>query len=377
MTSRERLLTTASFREPDRVPIELQISEKARELPECRRLVEFIDTEADNFIGVRAVDWGFFGLPCEQEEEIIEDRPGEFRRIRRVRKTAAGDFFAITKHSYPHLDDPDYHWERRFVHTISDLERLAEAPRPACSLYLDDYQRDVQRVGERGLPIVGLLHPLGLLVRWGTLEEVYGWFASEPQMMHRFLERTNAQICDTLRALGAAGIAGWFGITAHEMLIPPWVGRRQFDEFVFPYDKQVNDTLHQIGGRVRAHCHGYCMAFLERMAEMGIDAIEPLEPPPYGDVDLAEAKRRVGGRMVLSGNVPSQEFPRMGRDEVAESVRRAIAAAGPGGGFTLRTTGGHAGVNPFLDRSMLRKIIENVEAYIEAGLKYGRYPLRA
>ena len=118
------------------------------------------------------------------------------------------------------------------------------------------------------------------------------------------------------------------------------------------------------------------MQFLERMSRMGVDATEPLEPPPFGDVNLAEAKRLVGDRMVLSGNIPSQAFPQMTRDEVRESVRGAIVAAAAGGGFTLRTTGGHANVDPDLDRDVLVKIISNVEAFVEAGMEFGRYAER-
>jgi uroporphyrinogen decarboxylase len=208
------------------------------------------------------------------------------------------------------------------------------------------------------------------------MQEVYGWLASEPETVHRFLHSANTQVRDTVLAMGKAGITGWFGTCALEMLIPPWMGPPQFDELVFPYDKMVSDAIHAIGGRHRSHCHGNSMQFLERMSEMGIDATEPLEPPPFGDVDLAEAKRRVGDRMLLSGNVPSQDFVHMSREDVRECVRKTIAAGARGGGFTLRTTGGHAGVNPDIDRDLLRKVVENVEAYAEAGLEFGRYPIQ-
>ena len=154
------------------------------------------------------------------------------------------------------------------------------------------------------------------------------------------------------------------------------MGRRRFDEVVFPYDKMVNDAVHKVGGKHRSHCHGNSMQFLERMSEMGVDATEPLEPPPFGDVDLAEVKRLVGDRMLLSGNVPSQSFMTMMRTEVRDCVRKAIAAAARGGGFTLRTTGGHAGVDPDLDKEQPRKIVQNMEAYVKAGLEFGTYPIR-
>ena len=371
MNPRERLLTAAAFQEPDRVPIELIIGEQARQLSETQRIVEFIDTEADNFLPVSGADWEFFGLPSEYTEEIIQDVPNEFRRIRRMHRTAAGDFYAITKYTYPNVDSTDYYWERRYIDTLEEMERLADAPRTVCPIMANKYHEGVQRIGERGVPIINLAHPLGRLVRWATMEEVYIWLMNEPEIMHRFLENANIQVRDTVLAMGKAGISGWFVTYAHEMLIPPWIGRRRFDEVVFPYDKVVNDAIHKIGGQHRSHCHGNSMQFLERMSEMGVDATEPLEPPPFGDVDIAEAKRRVGDRMLLSGNVPSQNFVQMTRQEVKDWVRKTIATAAPGGGFTLRTTGGHAGVNPDLDKDMLDKIIGNVEAYIEAGMEYG------
>jgi len=374
MTQQDRWLTAASFREADRVPIELQISPAARKRPECARLVEFIDHEADNFLGMPGgAQWGFFGLTTTYSEEVVEDISGEYLRKRKVHLTPVGEFHAITRHFYPHVNSPDFQWERRFIHTLADLELLADAPREVCAFNPDAYLQALARDDGRAARGLGVVHALGNLVRQGNMQEAYVWLAGEKSVMHRFLQRINEQVRDTILAMGAAGMAPWFSVCAHEMLIPPWIGHRMFDEFVFPYDKMVNDAIHQIGGKLRAHCHGNCMEFLEQMVDMGIDAIEPLEPAPFGDVDLAEAKRRMHGRMMLSGNIPSQNFPSCTPDDVRQWVREAIQAAAPGGGFALRTTGGHAGVNIDLDKDVLANVIRNVEAYIEAGLEYGAY----
>ena len=115
------------------------------------------------------------------------------------------------------------------------------------------------------------------------------------------------------------------------------------------------------------------MDFLEKFADMGIDAVEPLEPPPYADVDLAEAKRLVGDRMLLSGNVASQAFVFAEPEDVEEMVREAIEAAAEGGGFTLRMTGGGGGRGSERSAEQARSNIACAEAYMQAALKYGRY----
>ena len=43
----------------------------------------------------------------------------------------------------------------------------------------------------------------------------------------------------------------------------------------------------------------------------------------------------------------------------------------PGGGFTLRTTGGHAGTGAVKSREQMVTLLERIEAYMEAGLEFG------
>ena len=376
MDSRTRLLTAWSHHEPDRVPIELRISPEAAAFPEAARIVEFIQTEADAFFGAPGTDWGFLGLETEYHEEIIEDVPGDYYRKRSTHVTPAGEFYAVTKHQHVTLTPSDFLWERFFVEDLDEMWRLAEAPRSTRPVFKERFDESLIKMGNRGVALVGLLHPLGYLVRNANLRQIYIWFLEEKEAIHAFLANANQLVEQMVEAMGAAGIGPDFSVTAHEMLIPPWMGHEMFDEFVYPYDKRVNDAIHRLGGRLRAHCHGNCMTFLEQFADMGIDAVEPLEKAPFGDVDLAEAKRLVGDRMLLSGNIPSQLFTTMTPAEVRQSVRDAIQVAAPGGGFTLRPSGAGAGTLSAQDADQMRHCLRSVEAYIDAALEFGAYPIR-
>ena len=373
MTHRERLETAWRLEEPDRVPIELELSAHAREHPRAGRVVELIEEHADNFTWAPGAGWGFFGFPTQYREEVFEDRPGVGRRMRRVHETPAGTFTAVTFHPARQLD---YHWEKRFIASPDDLRRLAETPRPPLTWDKGAWSARVREAGESALPLVSVMHPLGGLVRSATMEAMYAWFYEERALVHRFLEAANRQVAETVAGMVADGIGPCFSVCAHEMLLPPWMGHKLFDEFVFPYDKAVNDIIRRSGGKLRAHIHGNCMDFLEKLWEMGIDAVEPLESPPVGDVNLAEAKRRIGGRMMLSGNVPSPLFITLTPREVRRMVKDAIRVAAPGGGFSLRTTGGAGGTSVQMSDDEMDRALQNCEAYMLAGLQYGRYPIK-
>ncbi len=375
MTPKERLETALAFKEADRIPIELKLAPAAKTFPEAKRIMDFIENEADNFIGVPGVDWGFCCLTSEyREEKIGED--DRYIRMRRTQSTPAGDFTAVTRHNREELNVSDFHWEKRYISSLEDLARLAEAPREIPPLDPEGHKRGVNDVGPRGMPLMGVFHPLGWLTRNATMEEVYIWFQTEKDLVHSYLENITQQIVDTIKTMGELGMSPFFQVTAHEMLIPPWMGPDQWDELIHPYDKRVSQTIHDIGGKLRVHCHGNSGQYLLKFADLAVDNIEPLESPPFGDVDLAEAKRLVGDKMMLSGNIPSNLFLEMSTGDVKEAVRNAIRAAAPGGGFALRTTGGNAGTNSTKDRKQMLEFFDKIEAYIDAGRKYGTYPIR-
>lgn len=83
-----------------------------------------------------------------------------------------------------------------------------------------------------------------------------------------------------------------------------------------------------------------------------------------GDCDLAEIKRRFGGRLALMGNLHTTDVMLRGTPEVVrDASRRAIEAAGGGGGFIL-STGDQCGRDT---------PDANLFAMLEAAETHGRY----
>ena len=99
------------------------------------------------------------------------------------------------------------------------------------------------------------------------------------------------------------------------------------------------------------------------MLEMGADMTDPVEAPPDGDIDFAEAKRRCRRQMVLMGNIQLRHLEYCTRDEIAEMVRRAICEGGREGMMLYPTA------RPLT--WMSDNLTENCLQYMESALEYG------
>ncbi len=370
MTPRARIAAVWAGQEVDRVPIEIGIHAAVREHPRARELCALVDAHADNFTSVPGPEYGFLGLPATQRREVVEESPAGVRK-RTVVDTGVGEFVAVTWHP---ADNPDYHWEERYLRSIDDLRRVNACPRPPLSWDAPGQTQRLAEIGESAYPLVGLFHPLGTLVRQADMEEVYAWLATEGAEVHRYLAAANEQLIAAIEGMAAAGMHCEFMTWAHEMLIAPWLGVRQWDEFVAPYDRELIAAIHRVGGRIRIHCHGAVSTYLERFLELGVDSMEPLELPPYGDIDLADAKRRIGERMLLSGGLNSQNWVHASADQVREEVKSAIRQMAKGGRFTLKPSGAGPLTRLIaMSREAEERDLDNFLVYMQTALEFGRY----
>jgi len=151
----------------------------------------------------------------------------------------------------------------------------------------------------------------------------------------------------------------------------PYVGGgllspRMYEEFVVPYERAMIEQLHAgaPGVPVYTHTCGAIGDRLELMASSGTDGLECLDPPPLGDVELADAKRRVGDRMFIKGNIDSVNTL-LNKDlrGIEEDVRAALAAGMPGGGYILSTA---CSIAPQVSA-------EKIQALTRFGHEFGRY----
>ena len=113
------------------------------------------------------------------------------------------------------------------------------------------------------------------------------------------------------------------------------------------------------------HCCGPEYALVKMAAEeTDLSSINPLEPPPMGDCDLARIKKAFGKQLSLMGNLHTTDVMLRGSPKDVERVaKQSIDDAAEGGGFIL-STGDQCGRDT---------PDENIFAMIEIARTYGRY----
>jgi hypothetical protein len=230
----------------------------------------------------------------------------------------------------------------RLIKDKADIDLIAEhATRPLCDVAAVNAAADAY--GDRAL-IRGFVNGFDVYgqpgcwqdacVLHGVEEMILATF-DDPAWVHAFLrilQERKRRFIDSLRG-ARYDVIELGGGDASSTVISPQI----FDEFVAPYDRVLVEHAHAAGQRVVYHTCGGMMPILERLADLGTDALETFTPPGMGgDTRLAEAKRRIGSRVCLIGGFDqSRFFLRSTEAETRAEVRRCFAEAGAGGGYIL------------------------------------------
>jgi hypothetical protein len=134
-----------------------------------------------------------------------------------------------------------------------------------------------------------------------------------------------------------------------------------YEEFVLPFESEIALAVRKKGVHIYTHTCGAVSDRLELMFDAGVSGIECLDPPPLGNVELDDAKRRTKGRGFIKGNIDSVNTLLLGTKEIiSEDARKRIEVGKVGGGFILSTA---CSVAPHVEREKLLLLREAVERW--------------
>jgi hypothetical protein len=207
-------------------------------------------------------------------------------------------------------------------------------------LNIDRLKEEEEKVGESGIVMVDTEDPVCAVAGLFDMATFPVFALTEQSLCHRLLEK-HAAVLHLRTETAARDFPGrLWRIYGPEYVTEPFLPARFFEEYVVRYTGPMVAHIKAHGGYARIHAHGRIRKVLDRIVGMGADAIDPIEPPPQGDVELNYVRERYGRQLVLFGNIEITALEHLPAGQFRSLVRQAIAdgTAGEGRGFVLMTS---------------------------------------
>ena len=235
--------------------------------------------------------------------------------------------------------DPDVNTVWQIEHLLkdaADLQAFLELPQ------IEDWgQPDITGVlaaeaalGDSGIVMIDTPDPICEAASLFHMATFTVLATTEPVLFHRLLEHFARVLLPRSAAIAQALPGRLWRIYGPEYASPPYLHPRLFREYVVRYDQPMVQAIQAHGGYARLHSHGRLRLILDAIASTGCDGLDPIEPPPQGDMELAAVRERYGQQLVLFGNLeasdienlPVEEFQRM----IDRALREGVSASGRG-----------------------------------------------
>jgi hypothetical protein len=313
MTSRERMSAAIHHERPDRVPVApWGLGRILKESALAAELIARTDPWLEIGLGCNPV--GGAAFPLDQQ------RLGN--ALRQVLRAPGQDLVSVhtTTAQTTACTEP-------FCKSIADLEALLAIPYVTPHPDVGAFRAFKRQVGEDGLAVMGvgdaLCYPNDML---GTEFCSYLW-AAEPEMIRHMVSLAAERIFRVVEEACRGGV-DCFRIVGGEYATQ-LMGPRAWDELVVPFDKPLVEMIHSYGAIAHYHNHGNMRRFIGKIADLGIDSLDPIEQPPYGDIEMDEAMRCIGERVCLVGGLDDMEVLEIrAREEVLRLGARILERVG-------------------------------------------------
>lgn len=372
MTRRERLMATLRGEPVDRPPVCFYgVGDPGQDPtdsdpfnvyndPSWRPLLELARAEAD-LIVMRRVPFVCTGddpMKAIKTSQIWNDGNGS-RFFKTTIRAGERELTALNR------QDRDLNTIWTVEHLLKDTHDLtAWLELPHLSAVGEPDVRNVleteARLEDAGIVMLETPDPFGLIAGLFHMADYTLIGVMENALMHRALERVLEYLLRRVEAVCRKLPGRLWRIAGPEYAAPPYLPPHLFEEYVVRYVTPIIKAIQRDGGYARLHSHGRLLHILDHIAATGCDALDPIEPPPLGDVDLEYVRTRYGKQMVLFGNLQGHEVFMLPSDVFAAKVAKALqeGTQGEGRGFVLTPS------DPPVARKLPDRVVRNHETMV-------------
>jgi len=331
MTSRQRVMTALSHKEPDIVPFSLGfgINPPAKKAfaEYMKRDINEIDRLLYSITDIRHVGPKYTG---ELKNRNISFNDGSYYDIWGVKRSPVKN----DKDTY--LEISEYP-----LKNITSIEELENYEFPKADWFdfsvIPEQIKEHNKDGEYAIMMGnGNIFESSWYMR--GLEEMFTDLLAEKELAHRLFDKvTNFFIEYFRKALEAADGKIDLVFTADDiggqndllMSLPLW------EEMLKPYHKRLNKVIHEYGAKIVYHSDGAVMKAAGGLIDMGIDVLEALQFDAAG-MNPVELKENFGDKLSFHGGVSVQSTLPFGTpEEVEAEVKERIKVLGKNGGYIL------------------------------------------
>ena len=224
-------------------------------------------------------------------------------------------------------------------------------------------------VEQTGVPMLKggrACHPLDLLQYYRGIYNLTMDLYEQPEkvkaMCAWLMDYEVQHAMDIARTMGAGEVPGADTIFFYNGG-PPGMSPHIYDEFYWPYAKQMVDQWVRRGFKVWNHWDNDHTPYLETIAQIADGLPKGKIVMDFEKTNMKKAKEMLGGRVCIYGNVPSALLVYGLPEDVDAYCKQLIEDCAPGGGFIL----GSECEAPWDSKR------ENIHAMLRAAERYGRY----
>ena len=347
------------YNDPSWQPL-LQLAEEQTDLIRMRSPVKARSHEVCPRADTSGLDHGrkeFFKI-----EKYIE----KGHRFTRTTLKVAGRTMTELSRRDPDIDTV---WTlEHLLKNLDDLRAYLSLPDEVFTeeVHIGNLLKEDDELAEQGIVMIDTEDPICAAASLFGMENFTIIALTEQRIFHSLLEKLSRHIYARTEKTAKAFSGHLWRIYGPEYATEPYLPPHLFKEYVVRYTGPMVETIQKYDGFARIHCHGRLQAVLDYIVEMGADAIDPVEPPPQGDVELEYVRSKYGKDLVLFGNIEIADIENTEPGQFEKIVEKALidGTGGKGRGFVLMPS---SATN---SRTITPKVMENYETMVRLASKF-------